>query len=131
MMFLQQTTINKYQEFYKTFRESNEKHMLQKEFEDLFLEILSQLNDADDIEFLGNGAYSGVNFSIKPDHCYMGNKIDIELELSRDSLTIYDGKHNGFCVSPFAIINSSCCPSRHKEIREAFVSKARSLMILD
>jgi len=129
-MFLQQTTINKYQDFYKRFQEVTEKHLLQQEFEDLFFQILNEIDDANDIEFLGNSSYSGVNFSLKPDHCYMGVTMNIELQLTNDTLTIYDGNHNGFWVPPFAIINSSCCASRHKEIREAFVNKMRSLMLL-
>lgn len=130
-MFFQPTTINKWSDFLNRFRQSEEKHLFQAEFEDLFLEILNQIDDANDILFCGNSSYSGVNFSLKPDHCYMGVTIDIEIQLTKDSMTIYDGKHNGFWVPPFAIINSSCCPSRHKEIRESFINKARSLMFLD
>lgn len=130
-MFLQPITINKWSDFLNRFRKSDEKHLFQTEFVDLFIEILNQIDDANDILFLGNSCYSGVNFSLKPDHCYMGVTINIEIQLTKDSMTIYDGNHNGFWVVPFAIINSSCCPSRHKEIRGAFINKARSLMFLD
>lgn len=130
-MFIQPTTIDKYSDFLKRFRETDKKYLLQLEFEDLFLEILNQIDDANDILFLGTSSYSGVNFSLKPDHFYMGVTIDIEIQLTKDSMTIYDGQHNGYWVPPFAIINASCCASRYKEIREAFVNKARSLMLLD
>jgi len=121
---------NKFDDFLTRFNSSDNKPSLQSEFEDLFLEILSLLDDPRDIEYLGESSYSGVNFLIAPDNVYMRTNLKIEIELTKTGLTAYSAFHNGFWVAPFMIASSGCC-SRYKEIRKAFVDKFRKLMLLE
>lgn len=120
----------KFNDFVKRFDESDNKPSLQTEFEDLFLEIINELDDCREVEFLGEGAYDGVNFLINLEKCYISHGIKIELELTKTGLTAYSAFHNGFWVPPFMIAKPGCS-TRYKEIRTKFVDKIKTLMMLD
>lgn len=70
------------------------------EFINLFIEWIKSIDDPRDLTFDGAGSYFGVQISIVKDWAY-NYREGFEIAYSKDRISIYDIRHNGFWVPEY------------------------------